>query len=95
MLKSSNLTFVVQALMLSTRSNDLSLAIKYCKVHHFAGDTNLLYTNNSIKKLNELLNKDLKNLSIWLNANEISLNVDKTEMILFKTTKKSLHCQLN
>ena len=32
--------------------NDLNLAIKYCKVHHFADDTNVLYTNTSIKKLN-------------------------------------------
>ena len=31
--------------------NDLNLAIKYCKVHHFADDTNYyIYTNNSIKK---------------------------------------------
>ena len=41
--------------------NDLNLAIKYYNVHHFADDTNLLYTNNSIKKLNKMLNKDLKN----------------------------------
>ena len=61
--------------------NDLNLAIKYCKVYHFADDTNLLYTNNSIKKLNKMLNKDLNNLTNWLNANKISLNVDKTEMI--------------
>ena len=62
----------------------MNLAIKYCKIHHFADDTNLLYTNNSIKKLNKMLNKDLKNLTNWLNANKISLNVNKTEMILFK-----------
>ena len=43
--------------------NDLNLAIKYYKVHHFADDTNLLYTNNSIKKLNKMLNKDLKNFN--------------------------------
>ena len=60
------------------------LAIKYCKVYHFADDTNLLHTNNSIKKLNKMLNKNSKNLTNWLNANKISLNVDKTEMILFK-----------
>ena len=35
-----------------------------------------------LEKLNKMLNKDLKNLSNWLNANKISLNVDKTEMIL-------------
>ena len=46
----------------------------------------LLYyiTNNSIKKLNKMLNKGLKNLTNSLNANKISLNVGKTEMILFK-----------
>ena len=69
-------------------SNGLNLAIKQCYVHHFADDTNLLYTNNSIKKLNKLLNEDLKNLTNWINTNKISFNVDKTEMILFKLTKK-------
>ena len=44
-----------------------------------------------LKKLNKMLNKDLKNLTNWLNANEISLNVEKTEMILFKPIKKPLN----
>ena len=67
--------------------NDLNLAIKHFKVHHFADDTDLLYTNNSIKKPNKFLNKDLKNLTNWLNANKFTLNFHKTEMILFKPTK--------
>ena len=33
--------------------NDLNTAIKHCKVHHFADDTNLLHINDSIKKLNK------------------------------------------
>ena len=85
---------VLGPLLFLLQINDLNLAIKYCKVHHFADETNLLYTNNSIKKLNKMLNKDLKNLTNWLNANKISLNVDKTEMILFKLIKKPLDCQL-
>ena len=40
--------------------NDLNQAIKFCKVHHFADDTNLLCLSNSIKKLNKLVNADLK-----------------------------------
>ena len=32
--------------------NDLNQAIKFCKVHHFGDDTNLLCLSNSIKKLN-------------------------------------------
>ena len=44
-------------------------------------------------KLNKLLKKDLKNLNDWLKANKIYWNVDKTEIILFKPTKKPLDCQ--
>ena len=69
--------------------NYLNLAIKHCKVHHFADDANLLYTNNSIKKLNKFFNKDLENVTNWLNANKITLNFDKTEMILFRPTKNA------
>ena len=68
--------------------NDLNEAIKFCKVHHFADDTNLLYLGKSIKKLNKLVNIDLKNLLYWLNANKISLNVKKTELVIFKSKQK-------
>ena len=70
--------------------NDLHVAIKHCKVHHFADDTNLLIINKSLKRLNKLLNIDLKNLTNWLNANKISLNVSKTELIIFKPKRKPL-----
>ena len=62
--------------------------MKFCKVHHFADDTNLLYLGKSIKKLNKLVNIDLKNLLYWLNANKISLNVKKTELVIFKSKQK-------
>ena len=57
-------------------------------MHHFADDTNLLYLGKSIKKLNKLVNYDLKNLLYWLNANKISLNVKKTELVVFKSKRK-------
>ena len=44
--------------------NDLNQAITFCKVHHFADDTNLLYLRKSIKKLNKFVNIDLKSLLI-------------------------------
>ena len=65
--------------------NDLYFAIKYCKVHQFADDTNLLNFNNSIKKVNKQVSYDLKYLSYWLKANKICLNVSKTEVVLFKS----------
>ena len=42
----------------------------------------------TISKINRSLKEDLKELSFWLNANKITLNVAKTEVILFKTKHK-------
>ena len=72
----------------------INQAIKFCKVHHFADDTNLLCHSNSIKKLNKLVNADLKHLVNWLNADKISLNVKKTEKVIFKSKQKKLEGDL-
>ena len=68
--------------------DDLNCAIRYCLVHHFADDTNLLNYNSSVKRMNKQVNQDLKNLTNWLNANKICLNVSKTEVVLFKSSRK-------
>ena len=58
--------------------NDLHNSIKYCKVRHFADDTNLLIiSNKSPKSIQNYINFDLKNLCKWLRANRISLNSSK------------------
>ena len=49
---------------------------------------------NSIKKLNKLVNAELKRLLNWLNANKISLNVKKTEMLIFKHKQKKFEGDL-
>jgi hypothetical protein len=74
--------------------NDLFLAIKHGKVHHFADDTNLLHTARTMKHLSKILNKDIKNLCKWLNANKISLNASKTEYILFRQARKHIDWNL-
>ena len=74
--------------------NDLQLSIKYCKVHHFADDTNLLSFNNSIKKINKQVGHDLKYLSYCLNSNKICLNFSKTEVVLFKSVSKQTEATL-
>ena len=71
-------------------NNDLNLAIKFCKVHHFADDTDLFHFSKLVNKLNKYINLDMKNQTGWLNANKISLNVKKTELVIFKHKKKKL-----
>ena len=38
--------------------------------------------------MNKQVNQNLKNLTNWLNTNKIYLNINKTEVILLKSTKK-------
>ena len=73
--------------------NDLRTAIKFSKVNHFADDTNLLYTHNSVKKINNLVNFGLKDLPNFLNASKISQNVSKIKL-MFKTRMKKIDFDL-
>ena len=75
--------------------NNLNIAIKNSETFHFADDTCLLNIKDSIKKINKVVNKDLKFLIQWLHANKISLNVAKTEVIIFRRKKKQLDFDLN
>ena len=85
----------LRPLLLLIYINDLHKAIKYCKVHHFADDTNLFHTSKSVKNLNKLVNRDIKQLNSWLSANKIFLNVEKTELVIFKSPKKVLLDEIN
>ena len=38
--------------------------------------------------MNKQVNQDLKNLTNWLDANKICLNVNKTEFALFRSSRK-------
>ena len=70
--------------------NDLNKSIKNSRAYHFADDTNILLSNESLEPpLAKKMNQDLKNLSQWLKARKLSLNVKKTELIIFhpKTLK--------
>ena len=42
----------------------------------------------SVKNLNKQINRDMKHLNDWLSANKISLNVEKTEIVIFKSPRK-------
>ena len=81
---------VLRTLLFFINIKDLIQAIKLCQVHHFADDTNLLWLKNCIKKLKKIVNTELKHPSNWLDGNEISLNVKKTEMVIFKSMPKKL-----
>ena len=82
--------FAVGRLLFVLDINDLSQVIKFCKIHNFADDSNPLFLCNSIKKLNKLVNADLKRLFTWLIANRISLNVKQLKWKSLNLIKRYL-----
>ena len=75
--------------------NDVSRVIQHSEMHHFADDTNLLYSSNSMTKIIRYINHKLKVVVHWLRANRISLNVDKTEIVIFRPKGKDITKKLN
>lgn len=75
--------------------NDLHLSLENSTTIHFADDTSLVCCDESIKSLNRKVNRDLALLVHWLRANKISLNTSKTEIVLFRTTRKIITKHLN
>ena len=64
--------------------NDLPRVSKILMSFLFADDTNLFITGNDIQEIVRIINEELVNIVDWLRANKLSLNIDKTNFILFR-----------
>ena len=85
---------ILGPLLFTIYINDMHKAFNKCLVHHFADDTNLLYMDKDPRNLQRVVNKELKYLVEWLRANRLSLNVDKTEFIIFRPPHKPLNFRI-
>lgn len=63
--------------------NDMSETSKLLYFILFADDTNILYSNRDIWQLMKIVNCELLILSDWFKANKLSLNIKKTNFMLF------------
>ena len=70
--------------------NDFQYSLDKSKASHFADDTNILYASKNIKTIESVLNHELKLASTWLRANKLSLNEDKTKLLIFHSKNKVL-----
>ena len=66
--------------------NDLPLASSKLKFYLFADDTNIYFEDKNLLNLVKIVNKELKFVMKWLSANKLSLNVGKTNFIIFHST---------
>ena len=54
----------------------------------FADDTNILYADKNLKDLETIVNNELQNLYDWLTANKLTLNINKSNFVIFIPTKR-------
>ena len=71
----------------------LAIARMHLDLHLFADDSNLFFPIRNYMNLKKLSIKNLKHVNIWLSANKLSLNIDKSNFILFHPPQKKLKLQ--
>ena len=79
--------------------NDLPNISNVLEFYLFADDTNIYYEADSPENLELIVNRELKQLRNWLIVNRLSLNIDKTNFIVFhpynKPLKQSITLKIN
>ena len=69
--------------------NDIAESSKILKFFLFADDTAIYLSHKDPKTLESIMNDELVNVSKWLIANKLSLNVKKSNALLFRTKNES------
>ena len=73
--------------------NDLPNSLRDAVPRMFADDTNLTLSAKTLTELKQALTPELNNLSCWLKANRLSLNVAKTELMIIGSRQRlSVQC---
>jgi len=63
--------------------NDMPNASKVLNAILFADDTNLFYSGNNIEYMCEIVSNELMHLNQWFIVNKLSLNINKTNFMIF------------
>ena len=70
--------------------HDIHLSSSLLKFILFADDTNVLFSNADFNMLQDILNSELEKVSNWLMANKLTVNIKKTNYVIFKVRQKQL-----
>jgi hypothetical protein len=74
--------------------NDFNCCSKLLDFHLFADDSNLFYKHKNLLTLQNDLNNELNNVHIWLCSNCISLNIEKSNFVIFHPPQKKISSNL-
>ena len=63
--------------------NDICNASIISEFIFFADDTNVFYSDSELPALVNVINSEMKNLSEWFFANRLTINLKKSNYIIF------------
>ena len=75
--------------------NDVHRSSKKLSFYLFADDTNLLYADKSLKTVEDTFNVELMKLNEWLTSNKLTLNVKKSNYVIFHPYQKKIDHKVN
>ena len=70
--------------------NDFSSSATNIDFHLFANDSNLFRLHKNLQSLEQNLNMQLHNVNQWLCASKLSLNIDKSNFVIFRPPQKKI-----
>ena len=70
--------------------NDIQESSGKLKFFLFADDTNAVYADKNLKSLESTVNQELCKLFDWLTANKLTLNIKKTNFVIFRPAQRKL-----
>ena len=70
--------------------NDLPSVSKCLTLYLFADDTNIYFEASDLFTLQKVVNRELRHVKKWLDANKLALNIDKQILLFFTLMKKKL-----
>ena len=71
--------------------NDIYNVSDKLEFYLFTDDTNLLFADKNLKSLETTMNLELSKVCEWLTANKLSLNIKKTNFVIFHPCQKRLN----
>ena len=81
---------VLEPLLFLIYINDIHRCPNVFKFCLFANDTNLIYADKKLKSLETVVNRELLSVCDWLSANTLSLNVKKSNFVIFRPSRRNL-----
>ena len=75
--------------------NDLPNVSSIVKTILFADDTSLFYSDDNIHILNHTINNELLKFDCWMKANKLSVNIKKTNYVVFESRQKRINTDLS